>query len=345
MGTLTKNNKGEAPITLTALIRIIFAILLVAMAVGACTKIKNALFNPDSKYENSFKDFVKSINELDKPSDTASISLREQHAIIGFSKESKQWQYHEVSIITKFKPGIHSFIEKPKVSQCNGQACICLCSDISIDEKELSCKELKCESLKEDISDFNLIRFNPFWQRGTFDYWNGGFLFGRSIRDSGFSTNYNGIITKISTESNTLRIQKRKIAGKTLINVCRENMFAEGQNAKFPNLRKEYFGDIDRCIISEFDEAKVLEDLYRNSKDERLIDKKDKILDHAIELYNLFIDKYDKNSQEEEAMYRLIKIYRENNQLEAAKSTFKNLKELYNESTYISELEIINELK
>lgn len=295
---------AESPLTLEALIRVILAIAVIVLLFPACSKIRDAIYNPDSKYISSFNNFVEDINDMGlNRKESFSVMLSKDSAIIGLSKEGKGFEYQKAEGTLE---SLQSKFEKPSVSQCTGSACICLCSGISYNpvSRGISCKELKCKELnQQEASSDNILFFNPFIGAGNgkYDYWKNGFLFGRNL---GYA--YNGIQEK-NTESNTFLAEKKKVGEKTIVNICSQDIYLNAGE----NKRNNYFGD--KCIITEFDEAQKFESIIQAKKIPEDCTfcsiKEDLLQEKAIKKYTEFVGKYSSGPEVEESLYRLAALY------------------------------------
>lgn len=294
----------KASLTIEAIARLgitIAVVLLVILPIGS--KVYGAFFSSDKRFLESFVQFTSNINDMKEGSETFTIKLKKGSAIIGFSQENDEYKYITSSTrtIEHGQLRIDSVFKKPSNEECDNNACICLCSDsLDWDNNILKCKkQMYCEKLENvDIINSLPILFNPFSnvQQGDFKYWKGGFLFGRNIKPI-----YNGL-TENKNELEDLRIEKRRIGDKNIISFCDFDMFKD--ILVIDNYRQKFFGD--KCIVTEFDEAKQFEFLGKNPEYERTSGTKYNLdvlfmYKNAIDKYEQFIEKYKIGREVEKA--------------------------------------------
>jgi len=312
---------GEGPIAVEALVRIIIAVLVVLLLLfPACSKIRDVFFNPEAKFTKSFDQFVEDINGMGKGIESFSLLLKEESALIGMSKDGNG--YKHVILDGPIKVTKATF-KKPFISECSGSACLCICSDLSNTVEKtvavISCKNLYCKELKtDDISSHNIIKFNSPTKNslGQYIYWEDGLFYGRSLDVDKYGALYNGLLDTTS-ESNTFRVEKRKVADRTLVNLCSPAIYSKDGT----NKRNKFFGD--KCIITEYDEAEVFREFLKD--DIFYVNRKEQILKITVERYNTFIDKYKKGTEVETSLFRIGELYLKQDKKEEAKEAFNKL--------------------
>jgi len=300
---MTRKNKGAAPLTAEALVRVIIAVLVIILLFPACAKIRDAFFNPDTKFQRSFENFVFEIDNLPPNRiETFSLLLKENSAIIGFSDQG-DYKYvssdrgsSKIRTITEF--------QRPSTEACSGSSCICICfSGLEIEDGKIICEDdkLQCKRITHgEIFDNNPLLINPFTppQQGDFRYWKNGFLFGR-----GLDFKYTGLTSR-NIESTTLQLEKRNLGQKSVLGPCISELNNPELNGR-KNYRNEYYGD--GCIVTEFDEAKQFEKIAEDPKYTSQF-AKEEIRKSAIQKYKEFIEKYPTGKEVEEARARITKL-------------------------------------
>ena len=159
-----KNKKSL--MVLSAIVRIILAIVLFIFVFVACTMIKSAFFSNDDKYTVSFVGLVNSINDMNmkQPKKTVPLETKEESAIIGFRKDGAAWECNNCNPTKKFV--------KPSNQQCDGNACACICIEgFKGSQTNIECQTLICRTLTKDIKDETII------DKDKNIKWINGFLF------------------------------------------------------------------------------------------------------------------------------------------------------------------------
>jgi len=291
---------GEGPLVTETIVRLVIAVIIVfVLGFGGC-KIYNNVFDTERKYLESFGEFVDFTNEMELGTDNFLLKLKEKSAVIGFDKEGGGYSYVTTSLKSNDESEQAIFM-KPSNEGCLGSSCICLCFDgLMKSGSTLTCGRIECKQLKNsDIVSSNLI-FSPELpndQNKKFTYWKNGFFFGRSI-----SKDYNGLPKK-KDEIFQLKIEKIVIGNKFVLGVCNSDI-----NDLKNNQRREYFGN--RCIVTEFDEAKNLESIDSEK---------------SIQKYEEFIAKYKSGREVEESLFNIGELHLKLNNNEKADEFFNKL--------------------
>jgi hypothetical protein len=212
---MLENKRALVVETLIRVLIIVAVIFLVIRPAGQ--KIYAAVVDPDKKYDEAFVKIAEQINEMKSDQETFSVLLKDKSAIIGFSKDADRWECYNCYVgIANPRPT--NIVSKPINTECNGQACICICSEFEIlkyqDVEGLKTKtdigqckgELKCSSLSYDIAGKTIIKLYP--ATGGTEHWNNGFLFVNGI------SGVNGL-KKYDEESVILTVQKKLISSNT----------------------------------------------------------------------------------------------------------------------------------
>jgi len=306
----SSNKKAEGPLSMEGIVRLLSVVAVMIVLAGACKVIMPSLPNADKAQLASFNNFVKKINNMENPSDEFSLKLKDDAAVIGFSKSSQKYEHTITSQRDLSQTLIKSRFKKPDQDECKETSCICLCRDkLESDNEEITCtKTMQCEKIFPDILDSNLIFIDPYYSvqtfKGMFKHWKGGFLLGKSI-----DFDFNGL-PKSSSEVEVF-IEKRTIGDKTIIGICSPYMTSSIITA-IENKRQEFFGN--KCVITEFEEAKQFESLAKNNEYET----KFGIIGHlnsgqmnknAIKKYEEFLEKYSNGIEVEESLFRLGELY------------------------------------
>ena len=160
--------------------------------------------------------------------ETFTLNLKDKSSIIGFSKNSERYECFNCYIGTQDRPAIT--VDKPKNEFCDGQACICLCSeDFKLIEKDLNGKTekfgqcsavLNCKTIEQrdiiskvTIKTYSGINIGFTTLGGGEEYWKNGFLFTNGVSGA------NGL-KLYSDELNTLIVEKRS----NVIGICNKDM-------------------------------------------------------------------------------------------------------------------------
>jgi hypothetical protein len=236
--------KNKKSLVLESLVRLVVTIgVLLLIVFPAGERVYTAFFGSDTKYLQSFEEFVNNINDMRLERETFSIRLREESAIAGFSKNSDKFECYNCYVGVQDRPTI--IFNKPKTQDCSGRACICLCKDdfkLNNDIlngktiKVAECEELTCKSLNKDIVENLPVKIYPgfkmfgFQILGGAEYWKNGFLFANGV------TGTNGL-KLYNQESNNLIVEKRQ----NFIGICN------------PDMLKYNLDELktDRCIVTE----------------------------------------------------------------------------------------------
>ena len=217
-----KSKKSGIPI-LSALLRIIIAIVLVFIFFVACSKVKNAFSNEDDKVINDFEEFANGINDMSSTAKSFEMEFKKGSAIVGFRKGASAWDCHNCH--TTHASPTRAFI-KPSNDQCVSSACMCLCLEGFLFEgganKLAKCGNLICKGLKKgikekDIKETTIIKSSDKLFSNDDTYWKNGFLFVNGIEEGAgsgiisispvtlFVDNNNGVVsvcTKAMRENN-----------------------------------------------------------------------------------------------------------------------------------------------
>jgi len=284
---MLKNKKAEEGITIipAALVKIFIAAAIVLLIIlPAGSKLYAFVIGSDKKYDQAFKDFTDKIDKMNIGRDTIEISLKQKSAIVGFSKNAENYGCFNCYGSETNRPTI--IFNKPLDIECKNSACICLCGEIQLLQdkldgksvKYIQCHKPKCKQLAYDIVDKTILKLTPRqnilittlgWQD---EYWNNGFLFTNGIAGA------NDL--KLYDEQRTqLIVEKRS----NLIGVCNVDIMEINKGLGY-----------DSCIITEFDEAKKLE---QND------------MEKAVQKYKDFLAKYSSGRETEESMLKIGKYY------------------------------------
>lgn len=179
-----KNKKSGIPV-LSALLRIIIAIVLVFVFFAACSNIRNAFSNKDDKVIGAFEEFANGINDMSKETKSFEIEFKKGSAIIGFTKNSAgsplDWQCFNCHTTSPPQPS-RAYLGPPN-SECVGSACICLCLEgFSFDLNFGKCPSaLICKGLTKDIKETTIIMSSDHSFSNDDTYWKNGFLFANDV--------------------------------------------------------------------------------------------------------------------------------------------------------------------
>lgn len=211
------NNKKSGIPVLSALLRIIIAIVLVFVFFVACNKVRNAFSNEDDKVVDSFEEFADGIIDMSDPK-SFELEFKKGTAIMGFRKGDIDVKWDCVNCNpTRDYP-------RPTSDACVGSACVCLCLEgFSFDSNfrgkcpsALRCKALKRNNAEKDIKEITIIKSNDNDYDDSDDtYWKNGFLFANSVESASgiskisvnklqlFVDNNNGVIVVCNAEMKT----------------------------------------------------------------------------------------------------------------------------------------------
>ncbi len=268
-------NKKSSIISPEALVRIIGAVLVFLLIIfPACDKLYDYL--KGQEYLKSFENFADGINKMGLGRETFTIRLKETSALIGFSKNSERYECFNCILGTENMAT--RVVEKPRNDACNGNACICLCIEgfklvpKAVEGKQIvygECRaNLVCKSTEKDIINNLPFKIHLAGARG---YWN-GFLFVNGV------DNTNGL-QPVKHELNTLIAEKRF----NTVAVC---------NQEILDFNKRI--GLDKCMVTEYDEAKRLEKTN---------------MQEALKKYEEFVKKYKIGKEVEESLFIIGKSY------------------------------------
>ncbi|MBR9706317.1 hypothetical protein GOV14_04730 [Candidatus Pacearchaeota archaeon] len=330
-----RNKKG---IVIEALVRITIVVAIFILIIfPACNKLSAGIYG-ESDVE-MFSAFVTKLNDLqDNTQKPVFLKIKKkEQAIIGFSKDSSGYQFTSSPLIKSGKEKQILFFEfkKPNTPECTETSCMCLCKKgFGTEENSqlITCEQLYCEKLNFDIINPNLISLSTHPSINNYDlhYWEGGFLIGRGIK-----SDYNGI-PRENNQRTIKVIEKRKIGNKLFLGVCTVNN--EKINTPSVNYLKDHFDD--KCIISEFEQGLLFEEIADNIEKYGKIANykevnKDELYRSAIKKYEETIKKYEKGIEVEEAMFNMGLIYKtklSTINLGMARATFKEFLEKFPDS-------------
>lgn len=227
---MIKNRKG---LVVEALMRIIIAIVLIVIVFKIGKNVAEAVFGGSDALK-SFENLANEINDLkDDEGKQALLSLDEGNAVIGFSKNSKEFRCYGCEQVYGLlsSPNLLFYsIKKLSNEQCNDKSCICMClknlkkEDYIGDESKVSCESFSCRSIKEDI--YNKVSLeNALKKKGIgtsgykYPYWENGFYF---VRRKNTDTPLNGMIPPNDIRKITLFIEKKNIGSTTYVAACPE---------------------------------------------------------------------------------------------------------------------------
>ena len=196
---MLKNKKSETT-ALEALVRTIAtAAIIFLIVIPAGVKLYAYYSNPETKYMQSFQNFVDKINKMNLGRDQFTLNLNEKSAIIGFSKNADRYECFNCYIGVQNRPSI--LFNKPKDNECNNNACICLCNGgFQLIERDLDGKStefgqctntLQCKRIEQkNIVDKVIIKTYPGLDikitklGGGAEYWKNGFLYANGVPGS-----------------------------------------------------------------------------------------------------------------------------------------------------------------
>lgn len=244
------NGKKSTLMLSETLVRIIVAaavIILVVIPLG--NKLHAAFYDSGKKYSESFENLALSIQNMGQGRETSLLKMKDRSAFIGFSKGSEKFECFNCYVGVQNRPTI--IFNRPKAPECTDSSCICLCSGFSLESaagngvKSGKCSEIKCRAVAGNIAERTPIKIYPgldIWVTtlgGGSEYWKNGFLYARGVPQS------NGL-RLYSEEDMNLIVEKRG----TTIGIC---------NYDILELNQKNLG-IDKCIITDLDEAMKLEE-------------------------------------------------------------------------------------
>lgn len=270
---MLKNKKAD-DLTLPGLVRIFLAFIIIVLIVyPAGNSLYAATLGKEKRYTQSFQNFVDNINKMSSGRQSFEVMLKEKSAIIGFSKNTDQYECFNCNGMHEDRPTM--VFEKPKNEECINNACICLCREEfqiakgSFEGKSLNqgqCLKLFCKKIeRKDIVGKTILKNNQYWKNG--------FLFiNADVEEIGLKA--------YKQESGTFVVEKRA----NVIGVCNTDMMKFNKNEL----------GFDSCLITEYEEAKKLESTN---------------VEEAILKYKEFIQKYKIGIEVEESMLRIGKLY------------------------------------
>ena len=206
-----------------ALMRLIIAIVLVVIVLNIGKNIASAFFGGSDALQ-SFENLAKEINTFRDESKQTLLYMDEGTAVIGFSKNMKEFRCYGCPQTFSPTPFYYS-IQKPSNENCNDKPCVCIClkgfrsSPILGSESKINCDSFSCQALNEDIApkislEESLKKRNV--QLASYPYWENGFFF---VRRKDSETPLNGMppndIRKI-----TLWIEKKNVGNNNYVAVC-----------------------------------------------------------------------------------------------------------------------------
>lgn len=222
---MIKSKKG---IVIEALMRIIIMIVLVVIVFNIGKRIANTFFGGDSNLK-SFDNFFSEINSLDDGGKEVFLSMDEGTAVIGFSKNAKEFRCYGCEQVYNSKYSdklLYYSIKKPSNEYCNGKTCVCLClkgfrkSPYSGDESKINCESFSCKELKQDI--YSKISLEEALKKkgmsiAVYPYWENGFFY---VRSKNTETPLNGMFPPNDIMKTTLYIEKKKINDNVYLGAC-----------------------------------------------------------------------------------------------------------------------------
>lgn len=220
-----KSKKSGIPI-LSALLRIIIAIVLVFIFFKVSTRTLHAFSDKDDKVVNGFEEFANGIIDMSSTAKRFEMEFKKGSAIIGFGKGSSgaDWQCFNCHTTNPPQPS-RAYI-RPTSDACVGSACVCLClegfnfdSNFGKCPSALICKALKREAHEKDIKEITIIKSSDKLFSNDDTYWKNGFLFANEI------DNANGL-PKIKTNKLELFVDNNN----GVVSVCTGAMRDNNQN-------------------------------------------------------------------------------------------------------------------
>jgi len=201
-----KSKKSGIPV-LSAILRIVIAIVLVFIFFAACSRVRNALSNEDDKVINSFNEFANGINDMSKETKSFEVEFKKGSAIMGFRTggAALNWDCSNCGPTRAYL--------RPTNSECVGSACACLCLEgFSFASNFGKCPSaLICKKLTKEIKEITILKsadndFDPGGGAGSDTYWQNGFLFVNGVEEGAsgvislspatmFVDNNNGVVS------------------------------------------------------------------------------------------------------------------------------------------------------
>ncbi|MBI1934895.1 hypothetical protein HYS31_00495 [Candidatus Woesearchaeota archaeon] len=221
---------NKKAIVLEALGRIVIVAIIIYFFFDWGAKAANLVWGDDAK--DSFENLANKLNADDfkvnegKP---AFILLNDKTAVIGFSKNSKEFRCHNCGVGTV---ETYLSVKKPSNEECDNKPCMCLCSSGLDSEPEsdvgtnIKCKEFSCETLMNDITPKIELKdtLNKIYKRELgyeypppYPYWENGFFF---VRDT--SLKILSGIPKGKDRRITIAIEKENLGSVDYVAVCPE---------------------------------------------------------------------------------------------------------------------------
>ena len=204
-----------------ALMRTIIMVVLVVIVFNIGKKVAEAAFGGDNIIE-PFNTLVNEINKQELGAKQIFVTLEQNTAIIGFSKD-KDYQCYGCGGAPKDK--LEAQFKHPSNTECRNSACVCVClkglPSIRGAQQvlEINCEKLQCRKLNFDIYPKVELRdlIAKKYGSSSWSSWQGGFLYGRDIGEvdaaiSGLPKNYQRTITVF--------LEKKTIGDKTYVGVC-----------------------------------------------------------------------------------------------------------------------------
>ena len=224
---MIKDKKGFA---LEALLRTTIAVVLAYIAIFHIGKPAAEAAFGSNDASQSFDRFVNEINSLQEgPGKQSLVALDEGTAVIGFSKNTKEFKCHVCQTVygQAYSELYYYSINKPSNPECSDKACACLCvKGLTIDqssgtERKINCGQFSCRTLNKDIDIVAKISLeDALKKRGvsiaTFPYWENGFFF---VRRKNPSTPLNGMPPNDARDI-TLFIEKKRLNQELYVGVC-----------------------------------------------------------------------------------------------------------------------------
>ena len=202
---------------------IIMLIIFFSFFLPLMGKVRNIIL-PPSMTDDSVREIIKEINNMDTGSNPSTVSLDKSSAIIGFSKGM---DFQCIGCGTNEKGQLSSVMKRPADPECADSACVCSCQNPPASPTgkllEITCSKLACTKINHDIYP-NIKAGELFVSKiGSYKYtygnseWKGGFIY---IRDAGEMDQVMTGIRKNFEIRTELYLEKKELNGKIYVALC-----------------------------------------------------------------------------------------------------------------------------
>lgn len=214
-------------LVLSALMRVIIAIVTLVVVFSACSEIAD-IFMGNKASANNFPQFVDEFNSLKNFEARESIiTLPEDAAIIGFSEGAGQFRC--IACGNQYSPNEYYFeIEKPDNAACESTSCACVCFGTSLggqerqrnaDVRPFNCEQASCKKITHKILESTSLEAalrDEGRQLVNYPKWENGFIF---IRSDSVSNGYTPAGSKRERRF-TVSIERQDIDGEPRVAAC-----------------------------------------------------------------------------------------------------------------------------